>query len=253
MLCTMFCCCWIGPMSVVLNLCAASIATRFALDVSSLAIVVHSSSAWVMLSSKNSSSLSQRHWSVFLTCRCWSHCHWHSCLWLAMASASLVTCTLTCCLSFGLMVGLLKMDKMVKALCSVIALVVFVVALYLLQCFLDTIFQSFVLVLSFNPPHRHLLSSSGYPPNLAVNLLCGLNSTSSSSHTILGDQPMYFLFQKHLSLGTLGCGRHRLNFLQWGQSFFFFFFSLVLVESSASFALQPLQLHKVFWLFVLVL
>jgi hypothetical protein len=81
---------------------------------------------------------------------------------------------------------------MVKALCSVIALVVFVVTLVLLQRFPDTIFQSFVLVLSFNPPHRHLLSSSGYPPNLAVNLLRGLNSTSNLSHTVLGHQPLYF-------------------------------------------------------------
>jgi hypothetical protein len=142
---------------------------------------------------------------------------------------------------------------MVKALCSVIALVVFVARLFLLQRFLDTIFHSFVLVLSFNPPHHHSLSSSGYPPNLAVNLLCGLNLTSNLLHTILGRQPLYFLFQKHLSLGTLGCGRRQLNFLQWGQSFFFFFFSLVLVKSSTSFALHPLQLRQVLWLFVLVL
>jgi hypothetical protein len=214
MLCTMFCPCWISPMSVVSSLCAASIAALFALDVSPSAIVVHSSSSWVMLSSKNSSLLSQRHQSVFLTCRHWSCCRWHSCLWLAMASASLVTCTLTSCLSFGLMVGLLERDKMVKALCSVIALVVFIVTLFLLRRFPDTIFQSFVLVLSFNPPHCHLLSSSGYPPNLAVNLLRGLKSTSNSLHTILGRQPLYFLFQKHLSLGTLGCGQRRLNFLQ---------------------------------------
>ncbi len=58
-------------------------------------------------------------------------------------------------LSFGLIVGSLESDKMVKALCSVIALVVFVVTLFLLQRFPDTIFQSFVSVLSFNPPHRH--------------------------------------------------------------------------------------------------
>jgi hypothetical protein len=57
-LCTMFRPCWIIPMSVVSNLCAASIATCLALDVSSLAIVVWSSSAWVMLSLKNSSSFS---------------------------------------------------------------------------------------------------------------------------------------------------------------------------------------------------
>ncbi len=182
--------CWISPMSVVSNLCAASIAARFALDVSSLAIVVCSSSAWVMLPSRNSSLLSRRHQSVFLTCRHWSRCHWHSCLWSATASTSLVTCTLTCCLSFGLMVGSLERDKMVKALCSVIALVVVVVKLFLLQCFPDTIFHSFVLVLSFNPPRRHLLSSSGYPPNSAVNLLCGLNSTSNSSRTVLGCQPL---------------------------------------------------------------
>jgi hypothetical protein len=50
----------------------------------------------------------------------------------------------------------------------------------------------------------------------------------------------------------LGCGRRWLNFLQWGQSFFFFFFSLVLAKSSASFALQPLQLHQGLWLFVSV-
>ncbi len=174
-------------------------------------------------------------------------------MWLATASASLVTCTLMCCLSFGLMVGLLERDKMVNALCSVIALVVFVVTLFLLQPFLDTIFQSFVSVLSFNPPHRHLLSSSRYPPNSAVNLLHGLNSTSNSLHTILGCQPLYFLFQKHFSLGTLGCGRRRLNFLQWGQVFFFLFFSLVLVESSTSFVLQPLRLRQVLWLFVSVL
>jgi hypothetical protein len=158
-----------------------------------------------------------------------------------------------CCLSFGLMVGLLERDKMVNALCSVIVLVVFVVMLVLLQRFLDTIFQSFVLVLSFNPPHHHSLSSSEYPSNLAVNLLRGLNLTSNSLHTILGRQPLYFLFQKHLSLGTLGCGWCWLNFLQWGQSFFFLFFSLVLVESSASFALQSLWLHRVLWLYVLVL
>ncbi len=91
---------------------------------------------------------------------------------------------------------------MVKALCSVIALVVFVVKLFLLQRFLDTIFQSFVSVLSFNPPHRHSLSSSGYPLNLAVNLLRGLNSTSNLLYTVLGCQPLYFLFQKHLSLGV---------------------------------------------------
>ncbi len=151
------------------------------------------------------------------------------------------------------MVGSLERDKMVKALCSVIVLVVFFVTLFLLQRFPDTIFQSFVLVLSFNPPHRHSLSSSGYPPNLAVNLLRGLNLTSNSSHTILGRQPLYFLFQKHMSLGTLGCGRRWLNFLQWGQSFFFFVFSLVLAESSASFALQPLPLRRILWLFVSVL
>jgi hypothetical protein len=58
MLCMMFRPYWISPMSVVLNLCAASIAACFALDVSSLAIVVRSSSAWVMLSSRNSSLLS---------------------------------------------------------------------------------------------------------------------------------------------------------------------------------------------------
>ncbi len=64
------------------------------------------------------------------------------------------------------MVGLLERDKMVKVLCSVKALVVFVVTLFSLQRFLDTIFHSFVLVLSFNPPHCHSLSSSGYPPQL---------------------------------------------------------------------------------------
>jgi hypothetical protein len=53
-----------------------------------------------------------------------------------------------------------------EALCSVIDLVVFFVTLFLLQRFLDTIFHSFVLVLSFNPPHHCLLSSSGYPPQL---------------------------------------------------------------------------------------
>ncbi len=214
MLYTMFRPCWISSMSVVLNLCAVSIAARFALDVSSLAIVVLSSSAWVMLPSRNSSLLSWRHRSVFLTFRRWSHHCWHSCLWSASASASLVTCTLTCCLSFGLMVGLFERDKMVEALCSLIALVVFVVTLFLLRRFPDTIFHAFVSVLSFNPPHRHSLSSSGYPPNLAVNLLRGLNLTSNLSHTVLGRQPSYFLFQKHLSLGTLGCGWHWFNFLQ---------------------------------------
>jgi hypothetical protein len=84
-------------------------------------------------------------------------------------------------------------------------------------------------------------------------LLRGLNLTSNSLHTILGRQPLYFLFQKHLSLGTLGCGRCRLNFLQWGQSFFFFFFSLVLVKSFAFFGLRPLRLRQVLWLFVSVL
>ncbi len=182
--------CWISPVSVVLNLCTALIAAGFALDVSSLAIVVHSSPAWVMPPSRNSSLLSQRHWSAYLTCQRWSRCRWRSCLWSATASASLVTCTLACCLSFGLMVGSMERDKMVNALCSVIALVVFVVTLVLLQHFPDTIFQSFVSVLSFNPPHRHLLSSSRYPPNLAVNLLHGLNLTSNSSHTVLGRQPL---------------------------------------------------------------
>ncbi len=197
--------CWVSPMSVVSNLCAVSISARFALDVSSLAIVVCSSSAWMMLSSNNNSLFSRRHWSVFLTCRNWSHCRWHSCLWSAMASASLVTCTLTCCLSFGLMAGLLERDKMVKALCSVIELVVFVVTLFLLQCFPDTIFQSFVSVLSFNLPHRHLLSSSGYPPNLAVNLLRGLNSASNLLHTILGHQPF-----------VLFCSRNTCPWVHWG-------------------------------------
>jgi hypothetical protein len=84
------------------------------------------------------------------------------------------------------MVGSLERDKMVKALCSVIALVVFIVMLFLLQRFPDTIFQSFVSVLSFNPPHSHLLSSSGHPPNSAVNFLHGLNLTSNLSHTVLG-------------------------------------------------------------------
>jgi hypothetical protein len=121
-----------------------------------------------------------------------------------MASTSLVTCMLMCCLSFGLMVGSFERDKMVKVLCSVIALVMFVVTLFLLQCFPDTIFQSFVLVLSFNPPHRHLLSSSGYPPNSAVNLLRGLNLTSNLSHTILGRQPLYFLCPETLVLGYVG-------------------------------------------------
>jgi hypothetical protein len=194
MLYMMFHPCWISPMSVVSNLCAASIAACFSLDVSSLAIVVHSSSAWVMLPLRNSSLLSQRHQSVYLTCRRWSCRCWRSCLWSATASASLVTCTLTCCLSFGLMVGLLERDKMVNALCSVITLVVFVVVFVLLQCFPGTILQSFVSVLSFNPPYRHLLSSSGYIPNSAVNSLHGLNLTSNPLHTILGCQPLYVLF-----------------------------------------------------------
>jgi flagellin-like protein len=43
-------------------------------------------------------------------------------------------------------VGSLERDKMVKALSSVIALVVFVVMLFLLQRFPDTIFHSFVSV-----------------------------------------------------------------------------------------------------------
>ena len=143
-----------------------------------------------------------------MTCLRWSCCCWRSCLLFATASANFDNCTMTCCLSSDSLVGLLERDKMLKALCSVTMLFFVTVILFLLQYLPFTTFHPSVsFVLSFNPPHRHLLSSSIFPPSLTVNLLQGLKSISNSSHTFLGRQPLYFLFEKHLSFGMLGCGR----------------------------------------------
>ena len=232
------------PVSFLLNLSAVLIALHFALPVFSLAIAVHSSSARVMLSLKNSSLLSWRRWSVFFTCLRLSRCCRCFSLLLATALASFDSCTMTCYLLSDSKVGSLESDKMEKALCSV-TMMFFVTVILLLLHFLPvtTFHPSVSLVLSFNTPHRHSMSSSGYPPSLTVNLLRGLKSISNSSHNVLGRQPLYFLFQNHLSFGMLGCGWRWLNFLQWGQSFFFFFFSLP-SDSSLSFGLRSFRLHR---------
>ena len=97
---------------VVLILCAVLIDLYSALLVASFTIVVRSSSARVMLLSKNSSSFSRSCCSVFLTCLRLSCCCRRFCLVLAMALASFVRCTMTCSLSFDSTVGSLETDRM---------------------------------------------------------------------------------------------------------------------------------------------
>jgi hypothetical protein len=73
------------------------------------------------------------------------------------------------------------------------------------------------------PAHRHLLpesSFSAYPPKSAVNLMCGLNSTSSSLQIDLKQYPFYFLFHMHL-FGSTRWDFLWWYFLQWGHVFFF--------------------------------
>ena len=101
------------------SICTVLINFYCALLVSSLAIVVCSSSAQVMVFLKNSSSLSCRRCSVFLMCLRLSCCCWRFCLVLSMALASFVRCTMMCSLSFDSMVGSLETARMEKALCRV--------------------------------------------------------------------------------------------------------------------------------------
>ena len=68
MLCMTLCLFCRMLVSLLIILCAVLIALHCALPVSSLEIAVYSSSARVMLSSKNNFSLSWRRRSVFLTC-----------------------------------------------------------------------------------------------------------------------------------------------------------------------------------------
>jgi hypothetical protein len=78
------------------------------------------------------------------------------------------------------------------------------------------------------PAHCHSLpksSFSAYPPNSALNLMHGLNSTLSSSQTNLEQYPLYFLFHMHLN-GLLRWDFLRWYFLQWGHMFFFGLLSL---------------------------
>ena len=97
MLCMTLCpLCSMPPVSLLLILCTVLIALLCALPVSSLAIAVRSSSARVMLSSKNSSSLSWRRQSVFLTCLRLSRFCRCFCLLLGTALASFDSCTMMC-------------------------------------------------------------------------------------------------------------------------------------------------------------
>ena len=110
------------------------------------------------------------------------------------------------------------------------------VILFLLHFLPVTAFHpSISFVLSFNPPHRHLLSSSRYPPSLAVNLLRGLNSISNSLHTALGRQPFVFFVPETFVFWYTGVRTALVELLAMG--------ALVLLL----FLLFALRLFLVFW------
>jgi hypothetical protein len=99
------------------------------------------------------------------------------------------------------------------------ALVVLVLPLPVTVIHWSSLFSPF----SGIPAHRHLLpesSFSAYPPKSAINLMRGLNSTSSSLQINLKQYPLYFLFQMHLS-SSMRWDFLRWYFLQWGHVFFF--------------------------------
>ena len=100
-----------------------------------------------------------------------------------------------------------------------------------------------------DPPHRHL-SSTGHPPNSALNFDLGLKSTSNLTQIERGRHPFSLLFKKHLSWEVFGWGRVRPSFLQCGQPSFFFRFlplsSFPFLLVVFSFLVLPLH-HVLVW------
>ncbi len=145
-------------------------------------MAVRSSSAWVILLSRNRLSLLHRRCSVHLMC--W---HWtiFLCLWCSRGPGGMMALLLSiCCVGLGTSwwVGALGWESMAYALCNL--------GLGLgLSKFLVLLLPVTVIHLSsFSPssgiPVRRqsspdLVPSLAYPPNLAANLWRGLNATSS--------------------------------------------------------------------------
>ncbi len=157
---------------------------HFSLLVLFLAMAMRSSSAWVILLSRNRSSLSRRRCSVHLMY--WRRAFFR-CLRCSRGPGGMMVLSLSiCCVGLGTSwwVGALGWESMAYALCNL--------GLGLgLSKFLVLLLPVTVIHLSsFSPssgiPARRQLSpdslpSLAYLPNLAVNLWHGLNATSSLS------------------------------------------------------------------------
>jgi hypothetical protein len=163
---------------------AESIATRFSLLVLFLVMAMRSSLAWVILLSRNRSSLLHRRCSVCLMC-------WRRAIFLCLRCSCgpggmMVLSSSICCVGLGTSwwVGALGWERMAYALCN-LGLGLGLSKFLALLLPVTIIHLSSFSPSSGNPARRQSspdsLPSLAYPPNLAANLWRGLNATLSSS------------------------------------------------------------------------
>ena len=162
---------------------AELIATCFALLVLFLVMAVRSSLAWVILLSRNRSSLLRRRCSVCLMCWRAIFC----CLWCSRGPGGMIVLTLSiCCVGLGTLwwVGALGWESMAYALCNLglgLELSKYLVLLLPVTVIHLSLFSPSSSVLAHRQSSPDLLPLLECMPNLVENLWRGLNATSSLS------------------------------------------------------------------------
>jgi hypothetical protein len=145
---------------------------------------VRSSLVWVILLSRNRSSLLHRRCSVHLISWCWAIFLYLRCF--CGPGGMMVLSLSICCVGLGtlLWVGASGWESMAYALCNLglgLGLSKFLVLLLPVTVIHLSLFSPSSSVPAHHQSSPVLLPSLAYPPNLAANLWHGLNPTSSSS------------------------------------------------------------------------